>query len=67
MIKLTEANELLKNTYLDIVNTYQHTPFERKIEKQTNYITPKTGRNKPCPCGSGLKFKNCCLNKEVKL
>jgi SEC-C motif-containing protein len=22
--------------------------------------TPKTGRNEPCPCGSGLKFKKCC-------
>ncbi len=22
----------------------------------------KTGRNKPCPCGSGLKFKHCCMN-----
>jgi SEC-C motif-containing protein len=21
---------------------------------------PKSGRNDPCPCGSGLKFKNCC-------
>jgi hypothetical protein len=21
----------------------------------------KTGRNDPCPCGSGRKFKNCCL------
>jgi uncharacterized protein YchJ len=20
----------------------------------------KTGRNSPCPCGSGLKFKRCC-------
>jgi hypothetical protein len=25
--------------------------------------TPKVGRNKPCPCGSGQKFKRCCLNK----
>jgi hypothetical protein len=27
--------------------------------------TGKTGkmRNKPCPCGSGRKFKKCCLNK----
>jgi hypothetical protein len=24
---------------------------------------PKIGRNEPCPCGSGLKFKRCCLNK----
>jgi len=21
---------------------------------------PKVGRNDPCPCGSGKKFKNCC-------
>ncbi|MGQ9514070.1 MAG: SEC-C metal-binding domain-containing protein [Thermoproteota archaeon] len=21
----------------------------------------KAGRNDPCPCGSGLKFKKCCL------
>lgn len=23
-----------------------------------------TGRNSPCPCGSGKKYKYCCLNKE---
>jgi preprotein translocase subunit SecA len=22
--------------------------------------THKPGRNEPCPCGSGRKFKNCC-------
>ncbi|RLA43860.1 MAG: hypothetical protein DRR42_21180, partial [Gammaproteobacteria bacterium] len=21
----------------------------------------KTGRNDPCPCGSGKKYKHCCL------
>lgn len=24
----------------------------------------KTGRNDPCPCGSGRKYKHCCLGKE---
>jgi HEAT repeat protein len=24
---------------------------------------PKVGRNDPCPCGSGRKYKKCCLNK----
>ena len=24
---------------------------------------PKVGRNDPCPCGSGKKFKKCCLDK----
>ena len=25
---------------------------------------PKTGRNDPCPCGSGKKYKHCCLEKD---
>jgi hypothetical protein len=25
---------------------------------------PKVGRNDPCPCGSGKKYKKCCLLKE---
>ena len=25
----------------------------------------KVGRNDPCPCGSGKKYKACCLNKEA--
>ena len=24
----------------------------------------KVGRNDPCPCGSGKKYKKCCLNKD---
>ena len=24
-------------------------------------IVPKVGRNDPCPCGSGKKYKHCCL------
>jgi SEC-C motif-containing protein len=24
------------------------------------YETPRTGRNEPCPCGSGRKYKKCC-------
>ena len=23
----------------------------------------KVGRNDPCPCGSGEKYKNCCIKK----
>ena len=26
--------------------------------------TPKIGRNDPCPCGSGKKYKKCCLVRE---
>ncbi|MFO7896085.1 MAG: SEC-C metal-binding domain-containing protein, partial [Candidatus Cloacimonadales bacterium] len=27
----------------------------------------KIGRNEPCPCGSGKKYKKCCLNKNQEL
>ncbi|HTJ97136.1 MAG TPA: UPF0149 family protein [Rhodocyclaceae bacterium] len=28
--------------------------------KTVQYAEPKTGRNDPCPCGSGKKYKKCC-------
>jgi len=28
--------------------------------------TVKVGRNDPCPCGSGQKYKKCCLEKEAR-
>lgn len=45
-----------------------------KTESKTTYgkqnkqdkpirITPKLGRNEPCFCGSGKKYKKCCLGK----
>ena len=24
-------------------------------------VEPRAGRNDPCPCGSGTKYKKCCL------
>ena len=32
---------------------------EKKVETIRNK-GPKIGRNDPCPCGSGKKYKNCC-------
>ena len=35
-------------------------PPEIQLPKVTiRRETPKVGRNEPCPCGSGKKFKNC--------
>jgi preprotein translocase subunit SecA len=36
---------------------------ELKIELPVRRDTPKVGRNEPCPCGSGKKFKACCGRK----
>jgi len=27
-------------------------------------MSSKTGRNEPCPCGSGRKYKSCCEGRE---
>ena len=32
---------------------------EKKV-RQIQLATPKVGRNDPCPCGSGKKYKKCC-------
>ena len=32
-------------------------------ERQTPPAQTKIGRNDPCPCGSGLKYKKCCMGK----
>ena len=33
---------------------------EDKVEKKKPKRTKKVGRNDPCPCGSGRKYKQCC-------
>ena len=34
------------------------------VEKKPVVKGEKIGRNDPCPCGSGKKYKHCCLGKE---
>ena len=35
-------------------------PKEGGVNKTIVNESPKVGRNDPCPCGSGKKYKNCC-------
>ncbi len=48
-----------------------HTPSELFAKSGMGKVIPfaevhrqKVGRNDPCPCGSGKKYKNCCLAKD---
>ncbi len=36
------------------------TAGDGSLQKQPKRADKKTGRNDPCPCGSGKKYKNCC-------
>jgi preprotein translocase subunit SecA len=35
-----------------------------KVVEQVRYRGEKPGRNDPCYCGSGKKYKACCLRKD---
>ena len=60
---------------LNLLGTNQKIPTLKKEEKRdfvTNQegsnvnrptVKKKIGRNDPCPCGSGKKYKDCCANK----
>jgi hypothetical protein len=38
--------------------------LRKEVPKAVPFVKPyEPGRNEPCLCGSGLKFKRCCLNK----
>jgi preprotein translocase subunit SecA len=41
--------------------------MHKNAQKQEPYRrpAPKIGRNQACPCGSGKKYKRCCLGKPL--
>ncbi len=41
-------------------------PEEEAKEQPVTRFGDKVGRNDPCPCGSGLKYKRCCAEKSAR-
>ena len=54
----TAPNDAQPNPVFQMHNSAQPQEPYRRPE-------PKIGRNEPCPCGSGKKYKQCCLNKSA--
>jgi uncharacterized protein YchJ len=65
--------DVIINGDFAVTNNNGRTPFSFRMPSMTeidfmkhSYLepvrneTPKTGRNDPCPCGSGKKYKQCC-------
>ena len=42
------------------VSLKNNTPNQERTHEPIVNTEPKVGRNDPCPCGSGKKYKNCC-------
>jgi len=61
------ADDLLASMAAGLARAYGHFAADRRaavqaVRRQGAYRrrAPKVGRNDPCPCGSGKKFKRCC-------
>ena len=53
----------ITNAALQAINSVdggQSTVESPEIDRTVRNEEPKVGRNEPCPCGSGKKYKNCC-------
>lgn len=37
----------------------------KRLTSAPSTTTKKIGRNAPCPCGSGVKYKRCCLKRSA--
>ena len=62
-VKRSETSEItgagLEDTAINLVDGTVK-PKEGGLNKTIVNDEPKVGRNDPCPCGSGKKYKNCC-------
>ena len=52
---LEHADSRLKEISRQVREQHKNSPRAQEILKNTR-------RNDPCPCGSGIKFKNCCMH-----
>ena len=52
--------EIKQNIERKEVSKTQITNEDKSDMKKTPKRVKKIGRNDPCPCGSGKKYKNCC-------
>jgi len=47
----------------EIDHLYGKTILDREDKSEPIVVKKKIGRNDPCHCGSGKKYKKCCINK----
>jgi uncharacterized protein len=64
--------QLIVGAAAGVAAIYDYFKVERTLEaRQSRTATtfrrdaPKVGRNEPCPCGSGKKFKHCCARATL--
>ena len=54
---------LLAGIRYDVVHSIYHVGLTKQAPQKKKEAVPvgkRVGRNDPCPCGSGKKYKHCC-------
>ena len=60
-VQITKAaQEALNSINVESSNAPTKSVAQEKANTTVVNTEPKVGRNDPCPCGSGKKYKNCC-------
>lgn len=44
----------------NVLNEEERLEIKKQFNKDNTAVSQKVGRNDPCPCGSGKKYKKCC-------
>ncbi|VFS66460.1 Predicted metal-binding protein related to the C-terminal domain of SecA [Kluyvera cryocrescens] len=57
-----DSIDQIRPAALALYDYWMDNPKEAPV-KQPIVNAQKVGRNDPCPCGSGKKYKQCCLAK----
>jgi uncharacterized protein len=60
-LSFAEAFELLPEALTDVAALGRALHMESLRRSGPVKADPKPGRNDPCPCGSGKKYKKCCM------
>ena len=59
---VAEAKRLMADErILDDVSLHREKPFRPNARTPQRNKKAKYGRNEKCPCGSGKKYKKCCM------
>ena len=61
-VVITAESEAARNQEKTVHNSAQSRPAEAPA---CTHPAPKIGRNDYCPCGSGKKYKRCCIDKAI--
>jgi hypothetical protein len=66
---LNECDQMWQTLFLSMgksLDSYRKQLISQSYDESDEIRdSPKVGRNEPCPCGSGKKYKKCCLPSDI--